>query len=248
MISVPVITPRLSSLWLALITPVYARTGRKLVDSIRNPTVLRDLAALSAFNIRPLGMSAAIGAALHNEDQEFAATRWSDSLSAAGAQPTWAGVRFGNRLVDSRVADVKVPSERVFTVICRLGGARGWYYANWLWQLRGWCDLLVGGVGLRRGRRHPEELRVGDALDFWRVEAIDLNRRLRLLAEMKLPGRAWLEYVLEPHGGGTRITQNAIFDPAGLTGLAYWYAVYPLHRILFGGMLNAIGRKAEQIV
>lgn len=247
MISVPVITPRLSSLWLALITPIYARTGRKLVDSIRNPTIVRDPAALATFNIRPLGMSAAIAAALRNEDREFAATRWSDSLSAAGAQPTWGGVRFGNRLVDARVADVNVPSERVFAVICRLGGATGWYYANWLWQLRGWCDLLVGGVGLRRGRRHPEELRVGDALDFWRVEAIDLNRRLRLLAEMKLPGRAWLEYVLEPHGSGTRITQNAIFDPVGLAGLAYWYAVYPLHRILFGGMLSAIGRKAEQI-
>jgi uncharacterized protein YbjT (DUF2867 family) len=247
MISVPVITPRLSSLWLALITPIYARTGRKLVDSIRNPTIVRDPAALATFNIRPLGMSAAIAAALRNEDREFAATRWSDSLSAAGAQPTWGGVRFGNRLVDARVADVNVPSERVFAVICRLGGATGWYYANWLWQLRGWCDLLVGGVGLRRGRRHPEELRVGDALDFWRVEAIDLNRRLRLLAEMKLPGRAWLEYVLEPHGSGTRIIQNAIFDPAGLAGLAYWYAVYPLHRILFGGMLSAIGREAEQI-
>jgi hypothetical protein len=246
MISVPVITPRLSSLWLALITPVYARTGRKLVDSIRNTTIVRDPAALAAFDIRPLGMAAAIAAALRNEDQEFAATRWSDSLSAAGAQPTWAGVRFGNRLVDSRVADVKVPRERVFAMICRLGGATGWYYANWLWQLRGWCDLLVGGVGLRRGRRHPEELRVGDALDFWRVEAVDLNRRLRLLAEMKLPGRAWLEYLLEPHGTGTRITQNAIFDPVGLAGLAYWYAVYPLHRILFGGMLRAIGRKAEQ--
>ena len=247
MISVPVITPRLSSLWLALITPVYARTGRKLVDSIRNPTIVRDAAALSAFNIRPLGMSAAIAAALRNEDQEFAATRWSDSLSAAGAQPTWAGVRFGNRLVDSRVVDVKVSSERVFAVICRLGGATGWYYANWLWRLRGWGDLLVGGVGLRRGRRHPQDLRVGDALDFWRVEALELNRRLRLLAEMKLPGRAWLEYVLEPHGSGTRIIQNAIFDPVGLAGLAYWYAVYPLHRIIFGGMLSAIGRKAEQI-
>ena len=145
MISVPVITPRLSSLWLALITPLYARTGRKLVDSIRNPTIVRDPSALAAFDIRPLGMAAAIAAALRNEDQDFAATRWSDSLSAAGAQPTWAGVRFGNRFVDSRVADVKVPSERVFAVISRLGGATGWYYANWLWRLRGWCDLLVGG-------------------------------------------------------------------------------------------------------
>jgi Protein of unknown function (DUF2867) len=114
--------------------------------------------------------------------------------------------------------------------------------------MRGWCDLLVGGIGLRRGRRDPEELRVGDAVDFWRVEAVEINRRLRLVAEMKLPGRAWLEYTLEPHGGRTRITQNAIFDPVGLAGLAYWYTVYPLHRIIFGGMLNAIGRKAEQLV
>jgi uncharacterized protein YbjT (DUF2867 family) len=197
MISVPVITPRLSSLWLALITPVYARTGRKLIDSIRNPTIVRDQAALAAFNIGPVGVSAAIGAALRNEDREFAATRWSDSLSAGGAQRTWVGVRFGNRLVDSRFADVSAPRERVFAVIARIGGTTGWYFANWLWQLRGSCDLLVGGVGLRRGRRHPEELRVGDALDFWRVEAVEPNLRLRLIAEMKLPGRAWLEYALE---------------------------------------------------
>lgn len=248
MISVPVITPRLSSLWLALITPIYARTGRKLVDSIRNPTIVRDQSALTAFNIRPLGLSAAIAAALRNEDSEFALTRWSDSLSAAGAQRTWFGVRFGNRLIDSRSIDVTAPSQNVFRVIRRIGGATGWYYANWLWQLRGWCDLLVGGIGLRRGRRDPEELRVGDAVDFWRVEAVEINRRLRLVAEMKLPGRAWLEYTLEPHGGRTRITQNAIFDPVGLAGLAYWYTVYPLHRIIFGGMLSAIGRKAEQLV
>ena len=248
MISVPVITPRLSSLWLALITPIYARIGRKLVDSIRNPTIVRDQSSLTAFNIQPLGPSAAIAAALCNEDSEFAVTRWSDSLSAAGAQRTWVGVRFGNRLIDARCIDVTAPPRNVFRVIRRIGGATGWYYGNWLWQMRGWCDLLVGGIGLRRGRRDPEELRVGDAVDFWRVEAVEINRRLRFVAEMKLPGRAWLEYTLEPHGGRTRITQHAIFDPVGLAGLAYWYTVYPLHRFIFSGMLSAIGRKAEQIV
>jgi uncharacterized protein DUF2867 len=110
------------------------------------------------------------------------------------------------------------------------------------------CDLLIGGVGLRRGRRDPEKLYVGDAVDFWRVDAIEKNRGLRLVAEMKLPGRAWLEYTLEPHDGRTRITQNAIFDPVGLAGLVYWYSVYPLHRIIFSGMLSAIGRQAEQLV
>ena len=124
------------------------------------------------------------------------------------------------------------------------GGARGWYYANKLWRLRGYLDLLVGGVGLRRGRRNPEDLRVGDALDFWRVEAYEPGRRLRLLAEMKLPGRAWLEFEVTDVPGGAEITQTAIFDPVGLSGLLYWYGIYPLHRRVFSGMLAGIAHDA----
>ncbi len=245
MISVPVITPRLSSLWLGLVTPLYARVGRKLIDSIRNPTVVNDDSALRLFKIRPMGLTQAVRLGLQNEEKEFAETRWSDSVSAGGTETKWGGERFGNRLVDVRSVVVEASPDRVFSVIQRIGGQNGWYYCNWLWRLRGWLDLILGGIGLRRGRRDPKELRVGDALDFWRVEAMERNRFLRLSAEMKLPGRAWLEFSLESIGSKTsRMTQTAIFDPMGLGGLAYWYGVYPLHRMVFAGMIQAIARQA----
>ena len=246
MISVPVITPRLSSLWLGLVTPLYARVGRKLIDSIRNPTVVQDDAALQQFSICPLGVAAAIQAALVNEDCEFAETRWSDALSAAGMAQSWGGTRFGNRLVDARKTAVNAAPADVFAVIQRLGGQTGWYYCDWLWSLRGWLDLLVGGIGLRRGRRDPVDLRVGDTLDFWRVESIVPGSHLRLIAEMKLPGRAWLEFSVKPLSEQrSEVAQTAIFDPVGLAGLAYWYSVFPLHQIVFGGMLQAIAKRAE---
>lgn len=241
---VPVLTPYLSSLWLGLTTPVYARVGRKLIESIRNPTVVRDDAALRTFAIRPVGLSEAIARAMRNEDRRFAATRWTDAISSAGAPRTWGGVKFGTRVVDSYSVRVAASAEAAFTPIRRLGGAAGWYYANWLWRLRGFVDLLVGGVGLRRGRRDPERLNVGDTLDFWRVEAYEPGRRLRLAAEMKLPGRAWLEYEVRPDADGSVIHQTAVFDPIGLSGLLYWYGVYPLHRRVFGGMLRAIAQRA----
>ena len=124
------------------------------------------------------------------------------------------------------------------TAAKRIGGATGWYYPNWLWTLRGWLDLLMGGVGMRRGRRDPDRLRVGDTLDCRRVESIEPGRRLRLFAEMKLPGRAWLEFEVRPDGDGARLVQTATFDPMGLWGLAYWYAVWPLHQLVFAGMLK----------
>ena len=132
--------------------------------------------------------------------------------------------------------------------IRKLGGGNGWYYASWLWRLRGFIDLLVGGVGMRRGRRDPEELQVGDALDFWRVEAYEPDRRLRLAAEMKLPGRAWLEYEVQPSDGGSEIRQTAVFDPVGLSGLLYWYGICPLHGRVFAGMLRGVAREAERCV
>lgn len=245
MIPVPVLTPRLSGLWLGLVTPLYARVGRKLVDSIRHPTVVRDPSGMKLFAVQPMGVREAMTRALRNEDQEFAATRWSDALSAAGHAPTWGGVRFGNRLVDSRTTVVAADPAQVFAVIERIGGTNGWYYADWLWTLRGWIDLLVGGVGMRRGRRHPTELRAGDTLDCWRVETVERPRRLRLRAEMRLPGRAWLEFEVEPTGRGTRIRQTAIFDPIGLWGLLYWYGIWPVHARVFAGMLDRIARRAE---
>lgn len=245
MISVPFLSPRLSSLWLGLVTPVYARIGRKLVDSLRNPTVVTNSHAREVFAIQPRGVNDAIARALVNEDHELTATRWSDALSSSGRPKRWGGVRFGTRLVDSRAIEVAVPVEAAFAPIQRIGDQTGWYYGNWLWRLRGWLDLLVGGVGLRRGRRDAVELRAGDPIDCWRVEALEPNRRLRLFAEMKLPGRAWLEFEVEPTASGSRIRQTAIFDPVGLTGLAYWYAIYPLHEFIFRGMLNGIADAAR---
>jgi hypothetical protein len=133
----------------------------------------------------------------------------------------------------------------VFAGVERIGGAVGWYYADWLWKLRGWLDRLVGGVGMRRSRRDPERLQVGDVVDCWRVETIEPGRRLRLVAEMKLPGRAWLEFEVQPDGTGSRLWQTAIFDPLGVLGLAYWYGIWPLHQLVFAGMLRGLARAAE---
>jgi uncharacterized protein YbjT (DUF2867 family) len=245
MVPVPLLTPWLSSLWLGLTTPVYARVGRKLIESVENASVVHDDRALRVFPIRPMGLQRAIERAMQNEDQEFAATRWSDAISAAGVPPAWGGMRFGTRLVDSRTVHVAVPPAAAFAPIRRIGGTAGWYYGTWMWRLRGFLDLLVGGVGLRRGRRDPEDLRVGDTLDFWRVEAYEPDRRLRLLAEMKVPGRAWLEFEVTPDGDGSTIRQTAVFDPAGLFGLLYWYGIYPLHGRVFAGMLRAVAQRAE---
>ena len=180
MIPVPVLTPHLSSLWLGLVTPVYARVGKKLISSIRNASVVTDPSALNDFTIRPRGIEEIIALALRNEDREFAETRWSDARSSIGQKRTWGGTSLGARMVDSRALRVASSPEKAFAPIQRIGGANGWYYANTLWKLRGWLDLLVGGAGLRRGRRHPVELCVGDTLDWWRVELIEPGRRLRL--------------------------------------------------------------------
>ena len=241
MVPVPFLTPHLSSLWLGLVTPVFARVGRKLIDSIRHPTVVRGDAARRAFpHIQPQGVRGAVASALGNEDRDFAETRWSDALAAGGETRDWGGVRFGNRLVDSRTVRVDGPPAAAFRPIRRIGGTTGWYYGTWLWKLRGLLDLAAGGVGMRRGRRDPETLAAGDVLDCWRVEVIEPDRRLRLMAEMKLPGRAWLEFRVEGDETTSTIRQTAIFDPAGLLGLAYWYAVWPLHQLVFAGMLKGI--------
>ena len=243
MIPVPVLSPYISSLWLGLITPLYARIGRKLIESIVHPTVVRDESALKVFKIQPMGVDDAIRRAIDNEDKEFAETRWSDSLSSSGKMLSWFGVSFGSRLVDSRTVQLNIPPTLTFKPIQRIGGDTGWYAWNWLWRLRGFLDLLVGGVGMRRGRAHFEILRVGDTVDFWRVEEHDPNHFLRLAAEMKLPGRAWLEFEVTGDDFSSTIRQTATFDPVGLLGLIYWYALYPLHQLVFAGMLRGIADK-----
>jgi uncharacterized protein YbjT (DUF2867 family) len=245
MIPVPVLTPYLSSLWLGLTTPLYARVGRKLIGSIRNSTVVQDDAASRDFDIRPAGLSESISRAIRNEDRRFAVTRWSDAASSGGAGRSWGGVKFGTRLVDSRSVRVAIPPERAFLPIQRIGGKQGWYFANTLWKLRGFIDLLIGGVGLRRGRRDPEGLTIGDTVDCWRVEAFEPGRLLRLSAEMKVPGRAWLQFEVKAEAdSAATIHQIAMFDPVGLMGQLYWYGIYPLHDWVFRGMLRAIAAEA----
>jgi hypothetical protein len=208
--------------------------------------VVRDDSARRLFAIEPLGVREAIAQALRNEDRELAESRWSDALSASGGMRQYGGVRFGNRLLDVRTVEVPAPSAVAFRPIQRIGGGTGWYYGNWLWTLRWWVDLLMGGVGLRRGRRDPEVLQVGDVVDWWRVEAIEPGMRIRLFAEMKLPGRAWLEFLVEPDGAGAWITQTASFDPIGLSGLLYWYGVWPVHELVFRGMVRGIAREVQR--
>lgn len=241
---VPVLSPWLSSLWLGLVTPVYARIGRKLIDSLKNPTVITDQSATAYFDIIPLTVSEAIRKALDEEEKDFHENRWSDSLSAGNTLKTWGGVKFGTRLIDARSIEVNTTLANAFTPIRRIGGKTGWYYANWLWHARAYIDLLAGGVGLRRARRDPENIVTGDVIDWWRVEEYKRNKLLRLYAEMKLPGRAWLQFEVNKKNGGVQITQTAIFDPIGLSGLIYWYAMYPLHAIIFTGMLEEIARRS----
>ena len=247
LISVPFLTPRLSSLWLGLVTHVYARVGRPLIEGMRNPTIVRNDAALSRFDIKPLTLRQMVQRALAREDAEAAATSWTSAVSSS-AHGGWGGTRFGSRIVEENVAHSAASPPDAFAPIRRIGGSTGWYYANVLWVLRGLLDLIVGGPGLRRGRSHPDAIVVGDYLDWWRVEAFEPDRLLRLRAEMRLPGRAWLQFDVTPENGGSRIEQTAIFDPVGVSGLLYWYALYPVHRLIFAGMLKRIVSVGEQEV
>jgi len=243
-IPVPVLTPWLSALWLGLVTPLYARIGRAIIESIVHVTVVRDHTALTTFSVRPMGIDQAIHRALAHEEKHFSETRWSDAISSSRRQPSWGGVRFGTRIVDSRTMTVHAPPEIIFRCLERLGGEHGWYACNWLWQLRGLIDLLQGGPGMRRGRPSSTKLRVGDTVDSFRVESIEPNRRLRLKSEMNLHGRAWLEFEVTSNGSASTIRQTAIFDPVGLIGQLYWYSLYVPHEFVFRGMLRGIGQAA----
>ncbi|QDU83915.1 3 beta-hydroxysteroid dehydrogenase/Delta 5--_4-isomerase [Planctomycetes bacterium Pla163] len=243
-VPVPVLTPRLSSLWIHLVTPMSRRMARPLAEGLRNEVVCSDGRAQELMPQRLLGVRESMELALANLEAGRVETKWSDAGPVPG-DPDWSG---GNTFVDAWSVDVNAEAETVFRAICRIGGGHGWYGAQWLWSLRGWMDRLVGGPGLRRGRRDPTDVEFGEALDFWRVTDLDRPRALALRAEMKLPGEAELAFRVEPPrtaGGPTRLVQTARFVPRGLLGLAYWYAVLPLHAYVFRGMLDGIRRAAE---
>jgi uncharacterized protein YbjT (DUF2867 family) len=244
MLPVPVLSPGLSSLWLGLVTPLYARVGRALVESLRNETVVSDPASGAAFRIPSRGLSESIARALKNEDKDFASTRWCDAVSACPRPTEPLRKRVGARLVDSRAIRVATDDASAFRPIREIGGRRGWYALNWLWRLRGLLDLMLGGPGMRRGRRDPHMPEPGDTIDFWRVEAFEPDHLLRLSAEMRLPGRAWLQFEVRPDAGATIIRQTAEFEPRGLGGNLYWYALYPAHQWIFRSMLSRIGAHA----
>ncbi len=244
MIPVPVLTPRLSSLWLKLVTPQYSKVGRKLIDGLKNPTVVTNNAAVQEFAVRPRGLTVAVREAMIQEDTSFAGKRWADFADLEDLPHRYGGRTAGTRLVDHRHTVVAVEPARAFAAIERIGGKHGWYACDWLWTLRGWMDRAIGGPGMSRGRRDPDKLVTGDVLDCWQVELCEPPRRLRLAAEMKMPGRGWLEFEVVPRDGDVTIHQTAVFDPRGLGGLVYWYAIWPLHELVFRNMLAGIVRRA----
>jgi uncharacterized protein YbjT (DUF2867 family) len=241
-IPLPVLTPRLSSGWIALVTPVSYRMARPLAEGLKNRVVVTDNSVQELMPHETLSARAAIRRSLERIRMNAVATRWSVAGPVPG-DPDWAG---GTLFEDERTIEINAAPEHVFRAVCRVGGGHGWYAADLLWRLRGWLDTLLGGPGLRRGRRDPDEIEFGETLDFWRVIGIQQNCSLVLRAEMKLPGTANLGFTLTPHDNRTTLQMNAKFKPRGLLGLAYWYAVLPLHNFVFSGMLNGIRRSAEK--
>jgi uncharacterized protein YbjT (DUF2867 family) len=236
-IPVPVLSPMISSLWLGLVTPLYARVGRHLIEGVRNETVVRDDRAMREIPIHPRGVREAIADALAEEERT--PTRWQDAILSrsplgSGAKP------LKKQMVDSRWVRVEATPAAAFEPIRRIGGRTGWYFGDRLWRVRGLVDLAFGGVGMRRGRRDPVELAQGDTVDFWRVEVIEVPHLLRLVAEMRLPGRAWLQFRVEADGTGSIIRQTAFFDPSGLRGRVYWLLLAPIHQLMFPRMLGRI--------
>ena len=249
LVPVPFLTPRLSSLWVNLVTPIPAAMARPLVEGLRNENVVTNPAARELFpRIVPAGYRESVERALDQLKASNVASSWSDALSTS--QRDVAPVTFSSEegmLIEHRQRIVAASTAQVFHIFSGIGGNRGWLYLNRAWKLRGFADRLIGGVGLRRGRRDQDRVRVGDALDFWRVEAVEQDKLLRLRAEMKVPGMAWLQFQATPRPDGTTLLeQTAFFAPKGLAGTLYWYALYPIHRIIFSGLIDRIGERAAQ--
>lgn len=243
-IPVPVLTPRLSSLWIHLVTPLGASIARPLAEGLRNRVVCRGDAVARILGRPPIPLREAIDAAVRHARAGTVATCWSDAGPMPG-DPDWSG---GTCFEDRREVVVEVPADALDAAARRIGGGRGYHVADGLWRMRGLLDRLVGGPGIRRGRRDPDRLACGDALDFWRVLRVDPGRGFSLRAEMKLPGTATLDFTVEPLGPTrSRLVQRARFRPKGLLGILYWYALVPLHAIVFAGMLRGIADDARRI-
>lgn len=248
LIPVPVLSPTLSSHWVHWMTPVPASLARPLIEGLKNDVIVQDNKAEKLFpEISPLSYKRAVELAMARIDTDDVETTWNDALisSKGDEEPVILKTKEGLN-IERRIRTVNASSQQVFETFSSLGGEKGWPVFQWAWKLRGIMDRLVGGVGFRRGRRHPKELRVGDALDFWRVEAIKPDELLRLRAEMKLPGKAWLEFqAIKQEAQMTKLVQTAYFAPKGLFGLLYWYGLYPFHSLIFSRMIEKLVRQAE---
>lgn len=249
-LGVPVLSPSLSSRWVGLVTPLPSDLARPLIDSLVNEVVADDAAIREIVPRTPLRYREAVEGALRRLRELEVSTTWADAelrgrtpADPLPADPGWSG---GTVLQDVQEVEVAAPPEVVEAVVCGIGGDRGWPAGGWLWSVRGWMDRLAGGIGMRRGRRHPDRLRVGDPVDFWRVEALEPGRLLRLRAEMRLPGEAWLEWRIEPRGAGSVLHQRALFHPRGLAGRLYWVAVAPFHRLVFRPMAERLAADAAR--
>lgn len=243
LLRVPFLTPKLSAWWLYFVTPIDWHLARALAEGLRNPVVVQDDNASRLLPRTCLTASEAVTRALEEVERGAVDSHWSSAGIVSG-DPDWAG---GTARLDQRVRDIDAPPSRVFQVVRRVGGLSGWYRWQYLWRVRGWLDRLVGGPGLRRGRRHPDEAWVGEAIDFWRVAAVEPDSHFALRAEMRAPGEALLEFHLEPldEGTRTRLTLSARYMPKGLIGLAYWYSVAPFHALVFPSLLAGIAKDAE---
>jgi len=240
-IPLPLLTPRLSSMWVGLVTPLPARVARPLVETLRYEMLARNNEAARLLTREPVSFETAVRRAL-GLAAGLPAPADADATAAPG-DPAWSG---GKTYVDRRVVPTEASANHVFWALSRIGGEVGYYGLNWAWRLRGLIDRLLGGRGLRRGRRHPEQLRSGDAIDFWRVDHIATDRTLRLRGEMKLPGEAWLQWEIEPRDGGSDLVQTATFRPRGLAGRLYWWLMTPFHRHIFPRMACRMAAAAEE--
>lgn len=247
LIRTPFHAPRLSAYWVHMVTPIHWRLVLPLIEGLRAQLIVRNEAAKRLFpQIKPIDFRTAVHLALGRIQRDNVETSWSDALvtTAGDIKPYTFTVEDG-MFIERRQALLDLDPGAVFRSYMGIGGERGWLYMDWAWGIRGWMDKAVGGVGLRRGRRHPDEIRAGESLDFWRVEQVEPNRLLRLRAEMKLPGKAWLEFKSEPKDGKTVFTVTAYFAPRGLFGFLYWYAMWIPHRFIFDGLTDRLASRAR---
>ncbi len=249
LIRTPIYAPLLSAYWVHMVTPIHWRVVLPLIEGLNAKLIVRERAARQLFpEIELLDFESALRSALGRIQRDNVETSWADALvtSAGDDQPYRFSVEEG-MFIERRRTLVNVTPEYVFRSFAGIGGARGWLYMDWAWAIRGWMDKAIGGVGIRRGRRHPDELRPGESLDFWRVEAVEKNRLLRLRAEMKVPGKAWLEFQSEPQDGQTLLTVTAYFASRGLWGFLYWYMMWPFHAFLFNGLTRRLASRARML-